>query len=121
MFNQAGNENQPEFRSAGGVVLPYSSDVNSGVMVTVHHNGGAGYASTGDLTDQGILAAIEKAKNWAETTAGKSVVDFSQIKMPSHQGQYKSNIQTPFKSRSIAEHYDLLLEHGKNFMKERMS
>ena len=84
MLNQLETRTNQSLGVRGGVVLPYSSNVNSGVMVTVHHKGGAGYASTGDLIDQGILVAIEKAKNWAATTAGKAVVDFSQIKMPSH-------------------------------------
>lgn len=92
----------------GSDALPYQETLSRGVMVTIHDKGGIGYASTADLSEKGLKAAIEKAKSWAHATSGKTVFDFSSIKMPSHKGSYRSPVESHFSSKPILEHFDYL-------------
>ncbi|MDP5008145.1 MAG: TldD/PmbA family protein, partial [Glaciimonas sp.] len=70
------------------VLQPIVNKSDRGVMITVIHKGGYGYAATSDLSDSGLKAAFNQAKNWAETSAGRSVVDYSSIAMPRPTGHY---------------------------------
>ena len=55
------------------VLEPIEISEDEGVMVTIIHNGGYGYGASSDLTQEGILKAIEEARNWAEYSSGKLV------------------------------------------------
>ena len=55
------------------VLEPIEISEDEGVMVTIIHNGGYGYGASSDLTQEGILKAIEEAKKWAEYSSGKLV------------------------------------------------
>ncbi|MQQ99920.1 TldD/PmbA family protein [Glaciimonas soli] len=70
------------------VLQPISNRADCGVMVTVIHHGGYGYAATSDLSDSGLKEAFSRAKSWAEASAGRSVVDYSAIAMPRPTGRY---------------------------------
>jgi predicted Zn-dependent protease len=47
------------------IVQPLGNTTDCGVMITVLHQGGTGYASTSDFSTQGLKNAIEQAKGWA--------------------------------------------------------
>ncbi|MBB5189762.1 putative Zn-dependent protease [Silvimonas terrae] len=68
--------------------LPIGRSLDRGVMITVMHQGGYGYAATPDLSDAGIIAAFERAKAWALATAHRSVFDYRQIAPPNPTGRY---------------------------------
>jgi predicted Zn-dependent protease len=78
-------------------------------MVTVHHQGGTGYAATSDLSDAGVRAAAEQACSWAKATAGKGVFDFSKIKMSSQVGSYRAVVEKPWDSVPLQDKIDRLM------------
>jgi len=96
------------------VLQPTGNHSNQGVMITIHHNGGIGYSSTADLSEIGLRSAIDQAKTWAEKTAGKSVFDFSSIKMPAPTGTYQSTVKIPWNSISLKEKIDRLMGISKS-------
>lgn len=83
-------EKQRTIRVRQSVLQPISTSVDSGVMVTVIHRGGYGYAATSDLSESGLRAAIQRARTWAEQSAGRAVTDYSAIKLPAAKGHYAS-------------------------------
>ena len=60
------DEQMDQLSLRSGVLEPPSSRQDVGVMVTVHRNGGQGYAATSDLGSAGLKRAIEQASDWAE-------------------------------------------------------
>lgn len=77
------------------VLQPVATSIDRGVMITVIHRGGYGYAATSDLSAQGLKDAIQRATEWAQ--AGRFVTDYSKIAMPRPEGHYSSpqSIQPP--------------------------
>ncbi len=86
--------------------LHRSEDV--GAMVTVMDGGGLGYAATSDLSHAGLKSAVDRAGAWARRTAGRCVVDFSQVAMPRTTGEYAGPNERPWQSTSPADKFDLL-------------
>lgn len=72
------------------VLQPLSTSADRGAMVTIIHRGGYGYAATSDLSRAGLADAIARARAWAEASAGRSIVDYSQIALPRPAGSYAS-------------------------------
>ncbi|MEB0011968.1 TldD/PmbA family protein [Glaciimonas sp. Gout2] len=70
------------------ILQPISHRSDRGAMLTVIHRGGYGYAATSDLSENGLKEALRRAKDWAEASAGRSVVDYSHILMPRPVGHY---------------------------------
>lgn len=67
---------------------PISRRVERGAMITVIHRGGYGYAATADLSQAGLQAAFERARAWAEASAGRSVFDYGKAELTHPRGQY---------------------------------
>lgn len=67
---------------------PVSIVRECGAMVTVIHRGGYGYAATADLSQAGLQAAFERARAWAEASAGRSVFDYGQADLAHPKGRY---------------------------------
>ncbi|MGS0744237.1 TldD/PmbA family protein [Glaciimonas sp. GG7] len=84
------DESSEQYTVRQDVLQPMSNRSDRGVMVTVMHRGGYGYAATSDLSSGGLQAALQRAQDWAATSAGRSVVDYSRIEMPRPQGRYAS-------------------------------
>ncbi len=72
------------------ILQPLTTCSDSGAMITVIHRGGYGYAATSDLSRSGLQDAIARAQAWADASSGRSVVDYSKIKLPQPQGRYAS-------------------------------
>jgi predicted Zn-dependent protease len=72
------------------VLRPPSTSVDRGVMISIVHRSGYGYAATGDLSAAGLKDAIARARRWAEASAGRSVVDYTKIALPHAAGDYAS-------------------------------
>ena len=51
------------------VMQPPETAITRGAFMTVLDAGGAGYAATSDLSPGGLVAAAERAKEWAALTA----------------------------------------------------
>ncbi|OHX10424.1 TldD/PmbA family protein [Chromobacterium sphagni] len=71
-----------------GRQLPLSLSRDRGAMITVMDQGGYGYAATADLSESGLRAAIERARDWARATAACGVFDYRKMEMPSPKGSY---------------------------------
>jgi predicted Zn-dependent protease len=87
---------------------PVRRGEDAGVMITVMHGGGLGYAATCDLTDAGLKAAAKRARQFADCTAGRSVTDFRTIEMPASRGEYSGPAEKPWADVSLGEKFDRL-------------
>ena len=91
------------------VVEPLRTSRDEGVMVSVWHGKGHGYAATSDLSDAGVRAAIDQARGWAERTAGVGVIDtFPQDPAA---GDFSSGVTTPWDGVSLTDRIELVREH----------
>ena len=90
------------------VLQPVSSSQDEGLMVTVIHGGGLGYAATSDLSEEGIREAIKRAQRWASDSAGRSVVDFGTVGASHPKGEYQSRVGKAWDSSSLQDKVDLL-------------
>ncbi len=88
------------------VAQPPSLSRDRGATVTVHADGGAGYAATSDLSREGLQDALDRATRWAKATAARSVTDYRAVPMPASVGEYESpGADAPF---ARAAWFDLL-------------
>ncbi len=90
------------------VLQPIQRYEDQGVMVTVIDGGGYGYASTSDLSEAGLRAAVEQAQIWATLSAGRAVFDYGKVAMPHPKGSHRSPIETTWDSVSLGEKIDLV-------------
>jgi predicted Zn-dependent protease len=78
-----------------------------GVMLTVVRNGGMGHAATADASEAGLRRAFAHARDLADIMAGRGVVDFRTVPLPSPQGAYQGPRERPLPA-SLAERFSLL-------------
>jgi predicted Zn-dependent protease len=90
------------------VLQPVVTSEDSGAMLTVYNGGGMGYAATSDLSLGGLRHAAEQARDWAQHSAGHSVVDFTKILPDPPHGEYASPELLPWRSVPLSEKIDLL-------------
>jgi predicted Zn-dependent protease len=90
------------------VLQPVVTSEDSGTMLTVYNGGGMGYAATSDLSLSGLRHAAEQAQDWAQQSAGHSVVDFTKIIPDPPHGEYASLELLPWRSVPLSEKIDLL-------------
>lgn len=91
-----------------GVLQPLERTIDAGVMITVHHNGGLGYAATPDISESGLRRAIEQARQWAEVSAKRSVIDTNTLELRHPIGEYASPVQKAWSDISLKEKIELL-------------
>ncbi len=94
------------------ILQPVSHDDDLGVMVTVIHQGGCGYAGTSDLTTAGLARALEHAREWAQRSAACSVMDFSQVDFAQPQGEYTTPVALAWETVSLADKIALLQQES---------
>ncbi|MBM4363127.1 MAG: TldD/PmbA family protein [Deltaproteobacteria bacterium] len=86
---------------------PPESSRDAGAMVTVVQGDGIGHAATADLSNGGLLRALERARAWAELARGRSVFT-AQPRLPSRTGRRVGpGVDAPMPSRG--ERLDRLL------------
>ncbi len=102
------DERSEMLRMRQNVLQPVARSTDTGAMVTVIDGGGLGYAATSDLSARGLETACAQARTWAERTARRAVTDFSQVPMPSPQGQYATPVAVPWESTSLADKIAIL-------------
>ncbi|MBA4109635.1 MAG: peptidase C69 [Leptothrix sp. (in: Bacteria)] len=81
---------------------------DEGAMVTVIAGGGLGYAGTSDTSVAGLKAAFARARDLAQASAGHTVFDPNQLRMPRPQGRYDSVVAQDSAQMSLADKIDLL-------------
>lgn len=84
-----------------------------GTMITVFSSGGMGYASTTDLSRDGLHRAFKKAKEWAELSSKWSIFNFQEDTLPVHQGSYRSPVAENWFQVSLKTKLDLLKESSE--------
>ena len=92
---------------------PPQLSTQRGAMVTVMHRGGLGYAATSDVSRAGLSAAFDRARRFAELTAGRSVVDYATIEMPRPEGRYATPAGRDPAQLSRRDKYDLLAAESR--------
>ena len=92
------------------VLQPVSDHTDAGVMITVAHDGGLGYAATSDLTTSGLAEAARRATDWAARSAGRSVADFSSIDYGNAQGDYAPSVHAPWDGLPLGDRIDRIRE-----------
>ncbi|MEL7155303.1 MAG: TldD/PmbA family protein [Actinomycetota bacterium] len=89
-----------------GVVEPVNTSIDVGVMVSVWHGGGHGYAATSDLSEAGLADAVDRARAWATVTAGRTLLAEPPLTHPV--GSYRSAVAQPWDTTSLTERIDRL-------------
>lgn len=92
------------------VVLPTHNGIDEGIMVSVLHDGGIGYAATSDLSESGIALAFEKATNWAKHTAGVLAFSSDCYSKANPIGAYSSKASSAYDIISCRERIEILKE-----------
>ncbi len=95
------------------VPQPVAKSDDQGVMITVMHDGGLGYGATCDLSLTGLQHAVEQAKHWAAQTAGRSVIDYRKIEMPSPKGEYASKQRIAWDSVPLTDKLAMLSRESR--------
>ncbi len=96
-----------------GVVEPINTSHDEGVMFSVWHHGGVGYAATSDLSDEGLRGAVENATFWAQRTVGRSVVE--SVPLLHTVGEYETPSAQPFDALSLGDQVALLVDADHGF------
>lgn len=95
------------------VLQPVATSEDSGAMLTVHEGGGMGYAATSDLSLSGLRSAALQARDWAQQSAGHSVIDFTTIAREPCQGEYTTVERTPWSTLPLSDKIALLQHESK--------
>ena len=94
------------------VVQPLSHSIERGAMLTVIDKGAMGYASTSDLSLEGLQRALEVARNWAMKSGRRALTNFSAIDMPHPVAGYESPVKNPWQAMVLTEKLELLTTLG---------
>jgi predicted Zn-dependent protease len=94
------------------VVQPLAVDHDLGVMVTVMHGGGYGYAATSDVSEGGLRAAVDRARTWAAHTAARAV-DYGPIALPHARGTYRTPVAKRWDGMSLGDKIGLLSDYSR--------
>ena len=95
------------------VAEPPQLATSRGAMVTVIDGGGLGYAATSDLSEAGLREAFRRAGDFARATAGRSVVDYGEVRQPVPQGHYASPVTRDAATLTRADKIALLARESQ--------
>ena len=90
---------------------PLFTEFDAGVMISVWHHGGLGYAATTDLSESGLAAAVDRARYWARITAGAMVT--SEAPTRHAQGTYTSPVEVSWDTMALSDRLDLLQQQSR--------
>ncbi len=102
------HERSERLRMRQGILLPMERVDDVGLMVTALVGGGIGYAATSDISEGGFASAIDRARGWAERTAGHAVIDTSTIPMPHPRGEHVAKVRDRWDEVSLADKLAIL-------------
>jgi len=80
---------------------------HQGVMITVTDQGGMGHAATADASEAGLRGAFAHARALARIMAGRGVVDFRSVPLPSPRGAHEGPREQPLPG-GLGERFELL-------------
>lgn len=84
--------------------------IDEGAMIEVLVDGHFGYAATADLSEAGLLQALDRALVTSKAAAAKKVFSFTQEQRPRFIGEFQGASQKPLDQASLAEITSVLLE-----------
>lgn len=87
---------------------PVRTGVDQGIMITIVEGNGAGYAATGNLTEDGIRQAIDEARCFAALTGKYPLMDYAGMAMPSDTGEYRFSVEKSWDSMTLGDKIGLL-------------
>src|SRR5262249_35883677 len=90
------------------IVQPVETSEDNGAMLTVYAGDGMGYAATSDCSLHGLRRAAQQARDWAQQSAGRSVVDFAKMRTAPPVGEYATRVLIPWRTTPLPEKIDLL-------------
>jgi len=85
------------------VLEPPSMQRDLGAQIAVMHEGGIGYCSSSDLSENGLKIAFQAAQKWAKLSKKIGLFNFSQAKKIPSSGTYRSPLQKPWNSFSPSD------------------
>jgi predicted Zn-dependent protease len=83
------------------IVQPPDTLMTRGAFVTVIESGGTGYAATSDLSQAGLAAALERAREWALSTAPWSLLGTEDQPRCARRGAYETPSADPWEGHPI--------------------
>jgi predicted Zn-dependent protease len=96
-----------------GVAKPPAARHSEGVMLTVHHHGGLGYAATADLSQGGLTRAFAEARDWAAATKGKMVAGVARPPAASPRLAARTAARMPWASAPLKDKLARLMDAAK--------
>jgi predicted Zn-dependent protease len=94
------------------VVQPLAVEHDVGVMITVLHAGGYGYAATSDVSEAGLRTAIDRARIWAKKTAARAI-EYGSLALPHPRGAYRTTEAKRWDSIGLGDKIALLSDHSR--------
>ncbi len=91
-----------------------STFIDAGVRIEVLLNQHMGYSATSDISEEGLLRAYQFAKEQTQHLSAYKAYPFSKTIRSHSQGQYRSQIQKPLDSLSLAEIQKVLKDCSQN-------
>lgn len=85
-----------------------STQIDSGVRIELMHNQHVGYASTTDVSEDGLQRAFQTARNQTKYLSSIKAYPFSLAVRSKSQGQYRSQIQKPLDTLSLSQIQNVL-------------
>jgi predicted Zn-dependent protease len=90
---------------------PIFNGFDTGVMISIWHRGGLGYAATTDLSESGLAAAVERARYWAGITAGAMVTTAPPAQHAV--GTYISPVEVTWDTLPLNDRLELLQQQSR--------
>lgn len=91
-----------------GVLEPPRMDSTQGAMITVIQGRGIGYAATHQLSLEGLRAALDRARYWAELHARSGLFDASTLPRSSARAEYRTPSRHPWEAMPLTDRITLL-------------
>lgn len=90
---------------------PIFNTFDTGVMISIWHGGGLGYAATADLSEAGLAKAVERARHWASVTAAHMV----QVTPPTEHssGTFRSPVEIEWDSMPLDDRLEMLHKQSR--------
>ena len=90
------------------ILQPVRASLDKGVMATVIHDGGMGYAATSDTSPSGLRAVGERALEWAARSRERGVLDGKELHPPAPKGEHRSGVERAWVSASLRDKVELM-------------
>ena len=104
------NETSEKIEVRKDKLQPLSCNYDQGVMITISHEGGTGYAATSNLSRQGIQDAIQLAQKWSKTTSLYKKSNYAPESVAPTKLTYNSQQSRPWAATPLKTKINWLLE-----------